>query len=75
MSLIMLIVMNLAVMVSLYVALFIFGGSFISLFLSKWMAVRGMPEVGIFDALPNAFATGWDKNNSLVEHIKEYSRS
>ncbi|WP_434581459.1 protease HtpX [Sulfurimonas sp. NW15] len=122
MSFIMLIVMNLAVMASLYVALFIlssffgiyidqqsmsglfmmaalfgFGGSFISLFMSKWMAVRGMgvelidtpqnsfeewllgtihklsveanigmPEVGIFDAPPNAFATGWDKNNSLV---------
>ncbi|WP_193151671.1 protease HtpX [Sulfurimonas sediminis] len=122
MSLIMLIIMNLAVMASLYVALFIlssffgiyidqqsmsglfmmaalfgFGGSFISLFMSKWMAIRGMgveiieypnneferwlmstieklsdeagigmPEVGIFDAPPNAFATGWDKNNSLV---------
>ncbi len=122
MSLIMLIVMNLAVMGSLYLALFIlstffgihidsqsmgglfmmaaffgFGGSFLSLFLSKWMAVRGMgvhiieqprdeferwliatvekqsraagigmPEVGIFDAAPNAFATGWDKNNALV---------
>ena len=122
MSLIMLIVMNLAVMASLYVALFVlsnffgiyidpqsmsglfmmaalfgFGGSFISLFLSKWMAKRsmgvevietprneterwlvgtierlareadiGMPEVGIFEAAPNAFATGWDKNNSLV---------
>jgi heat shock protein HtpX len=25
-----------------------------------------MPEVGIFQAAPNAFATGWDKNNSLV---------
>jgi heat shock protein HtpX len=114
--------MNLAVMASLYVALFIlssffgiyvdpqsmtglfimaalfgFGGSFISLFLSKWMAKRsmgvqviehpsnefevwlvttierlakeakiGMPEVGIFNAAPNAFATGWDRNNSLV---------
>jgi len=114
--------MNLAVMASLYVALFIlsnffgiyidqqsmtglfmmaalfgFGGSFVSLFLSKWMAKRsmgvqiiespsneterwlvatierlareadiGMPEVGIFQAAPNAFATGWDKNNSLV---------
>jgi len=122
MSLIMLIIMNLAVMASLYIALFIlssffgiyidqqsmsglfmmaalfgFGGSFISLFMSKWMAIRGMgvelidapqnsfetwlmrtierlamdanigmPEVGIFDAPPNAFATGWDKNNSLV---------
>jgi len=122
MSLIMLIIMNLAVMASLYVALFVlsslfgiyidqqsmsglfmmaalfgFGGSFISLFMSKWMAIRGMgvelietprseterwlvstieklsseagigmPEVGIFQAAPNAFATGWDKNNSLV---------
>jgi len=122
MALIMLIIMNLAVMASLYVALFIlsnffgiyidqqsmsglfmmatlfgFGGSFISLFMSKWMAKRsmgvavietprneterwllstieklareaniGMPEVGIFQAAPNAFATGWDKNNSLV---------
>jgi len=122
MALVMLILMNLAVMASLYIALFIlsnffgiyidqqsmsglfmmaalfgFGGSFISLFLSKWMAKRsmgvsiiempsneterwlvstierlsdeagiGMPEVGVFDAAPNAFATGWDKNNSLV---------
>ncbi|WP_457748142.1 protease HtpX [Sulfurimonas sp.] len=122
MSLIMLIVMNLAVMASLYFALFVlsaffgihidsqsmsglfimaalfgFGGSFISLFMSKWMAIRGMgvelidtpqnefehwlvktiqrlaqeaniamPEIGIFEAAPNAFATGWDKNNSLV---------
>jgi len=122
MSLIMLIIMNLAVMASLYIALFVlstlfgiyidqqsmsglfmmaalfgFGGSFISLFMSKWMAIRGMgvelierpqseterwlistieklaheagigmPEVGIFNAAPNAFATGWDKNNSLV---------
>jgi len=122
MALIMLIMMNLAVMASLYIALFVlsnffgiyvdqgsmsglfmmaalfgFGGSFISLFLSKWMAKRsmgvevietpqneferwlvstiekqaydagiGMPEVGIFNAAPNAFATGWDKNNALV---------
>ncbi len=122
MSLIMLIVMNLAVMGSLYLTLFIlsaffgihidqqsmgglfmmaaffgFGGSFISLFMSKWMAIKGMgvrvieapqseferwlldtierqardagigmPEVGLFNAPPNAFATGWDKNNSLV---------
>jgi len=122
MSMIMLIVMNLAVMASLYVVLFIlgaffginidsgsissillmsavfgFGGSFISLFMSKTMAIRGMgvrvidtpqsqferwlvdtiaqqaneagigmPQVGIFDAAPNAFATGWDKNNALV---------
>jgi heat shock protein HtpX len=118
----MLIIMNLAVMASLYIALFVlsaffgiyidqqsmgglflmaaifgFGGSFISLLLSKQMAIRGMgveliqtpqneferwlldtiyelsskaglkmPEVGIFDAPPNAFATGWDKNNALV---------
>ncbi len=122
MSLIMLIVMNLAVMGSLYLTLFIlstffgihidpqttgglfmmaaffgFGGSFLSLFLSKWMAIRsmgvqiiedprseteqwllrtiqkqandagiGMPQVGVFDAAPNAFATGWDRNNALV---------
>lgn len=75
-----------------------FAGSFISLFLSKWMAKRGMgvhiieqpsseienwlvstvkmqanragigmPEVGIFDSpSPNAFATGWNRNNALV---------
>jgi heat shock protein HtpX len=75
-----------------------FSGSFISLFISKWMAKRsmgvhvikdasdqtqrwliqtvklqaeraniGMPEVGIFDhPSPNAFATGWNKNNALV---------
>jgi heat shock protein HtpX len=122
MALVMLIVMNLAVMASLYIALFVlssffgiyidsqsmsglfmiaalfgFGGSFISLFLSKSMAKRsmgvvlidvpqsenerwllqtiqklarqaeiGMPEVGLFQAPPNAFATGWDKDNSLV---------
>jgi heat shock protein HtpX len=81
-----------------YSAVIGFAGSFISLFLSKWMAKRsmrvqvieqpsnateswlvetvkqqakraniGMPEVGIFDhPSPNAFATGWNKNNSLV---------
>ena len=121
-SMIMLILMNLAVMASLYFTLFIlstffgiyidqqsmsglfmmaaffgFGGSFVSLFMSKWMAKKsmgvevietprneferwlvntierqardagiGMPEVGIFNAAPNAFATGWDKNNALV---------
>src|SRR5215218_1659597 len=75
-----------------------FGGSFISLLLSKWMAKRGtgaqvietpsnpteqwlvatvqrqaqqagigMPEVAIYDAPEiNAFATGWNKNSSLV---------
>lgn len=122
MAILMLIVMNLAVMASLYLVLFIleaffgiyidpssvsglfvfalifgFGGSFISLLLSKQMAIRGMgvrlietprdefeawllrtieklsydaglkmPDVGIFNAPPNAFATGWDKNNALV---------
>lgn len=122
MAIVMLIVMNLAVMASLYLVLFIletffgiyidpnsvsglfvfalifgFGGSFISLLMSKQMAIRGMgvrlietprdefeawllrtieklsydaglkmPDVGIFDAPPNAFATGWDKNNALV---------
>ena len=75
-----------------------FSGSFISLFISKWMAKRsmgvqvieqpanrteqwliatvqrqaqqagiGMPEVGVFDSpQPNAFATGWNRNQSLV---------
>ncbi len=122
MALVMLIVMNLAVMASLYIALWVlgaffgihfdsqsmgslfmmaaffgFGGSFVSLLLSKTMAIHGMgvqlieqpqnefekwlletvdrlafdaglkmPDVGIFDAPPNAFATGWDRNNALV---------
>ena len=26
----------------------------------------GMPEVGVFEGAPNAFATGWNKNNALV---------
>ncbi|SDT97758.1 protease HtpX [Halopseudomonas salegens] len=75
-----------------------FAGSFISLFMSKWLAKRGtgtriiekpqnrqeqwlmdtvaelareagigMPEVGIFPSrASNAFATGWNRNNSLV---------
>ncbi|MBD3670814.1 MAG: protease HtpX [Gammaproteobacteria bacterium] len=75
-----------------------FGGSFISLAISKWTAKRmtgarvierpsnateqwlvqtverqaqkagiGMPEVAIFDSPdPNAFATGWNKNDALV---------
>jgi len=75
-----------------------FGGSFISLLISKWMAKRatgaqvievpsnmaerwlvdtvkrqaekagiGMPEVAIYDAPEiNAFATGWNRNSSLV---------
>jgi len=75
-----------------------FGGSFISLMLSKIMAKKGMgvkiinqprndfeswlmqtvkrqadqcrirmPEVGIFNqSAPNAFATGWNRNDALV---------
>lgn len=82
----------------IFSAAFGFIGSFISLFLSKWMAKRSMgvqlienpqnaderwllqtvtdlatkadikmPEVGIFPAQqPNAFATGWNKNDALV---------
>jgi heat shock protein HtpX len=78
--------------------IFGFGGSFVSLLMSKWMAKRsmgvevietprtaqerwlvetvrhhagkagiGMPEVGIFPSPgPNAFATGANRNNSLV---------
>lgn len=81
-----------------FCAVFGFAGSFVSLFLSKWMAKRstgtqiieqprtrqeqwlvstverlardagvGMPEVGIFPAREaNAFATGWNRNSSLV---------
>ena len=75
-----------------------FGGSFISLMLSKMMAKKGMgvqiinqprndfeswlmqtvkrqadqcrirmPEVGIFNqSAPNAFATGWNRNDALI---------
>ena len=82
----------------LYASLFGFMGSFISLAMSKSMAIRsmgvqlieqpandterwlletvhaqakeagiGLPEVGIFQqSSPNAFATGWNKNKSLV---------
>jgi len=82
----------------IYSAVIGFAGSFISLFLSKWMARRsmgvriierprdpmeqwlldtvtnqaqrvgiGMPEVGIFNSgSPNAFATGWNRNDALV---------
>ena len=82
----------------IYAGLFGFAGSFISLFMSKSMAIRsmrvqlidqptneterwlqetvhaqareagiGLPDVGIFQqASPNAFATGWNKNDSLV---------
>ena len=81
-----------------YSAVIGFAGSFISLFLSKFMAKRsmgvhiieqpanstekwlvdtvarqaeragiGMPEVGVFPSQsPNAFATGWNRNNALV---------
>ncbi|MGD2118483.1 MAG: protease HtpX [Chromatiales bacterium] len=81
-----------------YSAVIGFGGSLISLFLSKTMAKHSMgvhvieqatsrdeqwlldtvafqarrvgiqmPEVGIFDsASPNAFATGWNRNDALV---------
>jgi len=82
----------------IFCAVFGFVGSFISLFLSKWMAKRstgarvieqpqtrqeqwlvetveqlareagiGMPEVAIFPSrAANAFATGWNRNASLV---------
>ena len=81
-----------------FAAIFGFGGAFISLLISKWMAKRatgahvievpsnvterwlvdtvkrqaeragiGMPEVAIYDAPEiNAFATGWNRNSSLV---------
>lgn len=83
-----------------YAAIVGFSGSFISLFLSKWMAKRSYNihliteenkrenefsywyytkvkeiafkagikdiEIGIYDGTPNAFATGWSKNNSLI---------
>lgn len=85
---------------SLMIFCLVFGmiGSFVSLFMSKWMAKRstgtqviqqprnaqekwlvdtvaeladkagiGMPEVGIFPSdAPNAFATGWNRNDALV---------
>ena len=122
MAILMLILMNIAVMASIYLTIFLieaffgirleqgtvggllilsfivgFSGALISLFMSKWMAkmsmgVRvietpsneaeiwlvetvaklakeagiGMPEVGVFDGPPNAFATGWNRNNALV---------
>jgi heat shock protein HtpX len=82
----------------MFAAIFGFGGAFISLFISKWMAKMatgaqvievpanvterwlvdtvkrqadkagiGMPEVAIYDAPEiNAFATGWNRNSSLV---------
>ena len=122
MAILMLILMNIAVMASIYLSLFLielifhvridpqsvtglaiiaviigFSGSIISLLLSKWMAKTSMgvrviktpqneaerwlietvaklsqkasipmPEVGVFDGPPNAFATGPSKSNSLV---------
>ena len=122
MGIVLFILMNLAVMASIYLTIFLvelffgirldhnttngllilsviigFSGALISLFLSKWMAKMhmgvevietpsneteawlvetvhklakeakiGLPEVGIFDGPPNAFATGWNKNDSLV---------
>ncbi|HSF20624.1 MAG TPA: protease HtpX [Burkholderiales bacterium] len=82
----------------LMAGIFGFGGSFISLLISKWMAKRatgahvievpsnmaerwlvdtvkrqaeragiGMPEVAVYDSPEiNAFATGWNRNDSLV---------
>lgn len=82
----------------IYSAVVGFTGSFISLFISKWMAIQAfgiqliqkpanemecwllaevaklaeknrikMPDVGIYESVePNAFATGWSKNNALV---------
>jgi len=122
MAILMLILMNIAVMASIYLTIFLievifgvrldegtiggllilsfivgFSGALISLFMSKWLAkmsagVRvietpsneaeawlvqtvaklakeagiGMPEVGVFDGPPNAFATGWNRNDALV---------
>ncbi len=122
MAILMLILMNVAVMASIYLSLFLielifhvridpqsvlglaiiaaiigFSGSIISLLLSKWMAKQTMgvrtienpsseaerwlvntvaklaqkanipmPEIGVFDGPPNAFATGPSKSNSLV---------
>ncbi len=122
MAILMLILMNVAVMASIYLSIFLielifhvkidggsitglaiiaviigFSGSFISLLLSKWMAKKSMgvrvienpsneaeswlvntvaklagkagipmPEVGVFDGPPNAFATGPSKSNALV---------
>ena len=122
MAILMLILMNVAVMASIYLSLFLielifhvridsqsvtglaiiaviigFSGSIISLLLSKWMAKKSMgvrviehpsneaekwlvetvaklaqkanipmPEVGVFDGPPNAFATGPSRSNALV---------
>ncbi len=122
MGILLFLLMNLAVMASIYLTIFIieavfgvrvdqgtvsgllvlsfivgFSGALISLFMSKWMAKMqmgvqvieqpsnateewlvdtvykladeagiGRPEVGIFDGPPNAFATGWNRNDALV---------
>ncbi len=122
MAILMLILMNLAVIASIYLSIFVieavfgvrldpqsvtglailavivgFSGSIISLLLSKWLAKMSMgvrvietpsneaerwlvetvaklaqkanipmPEVGVFDGPPNAFATGPSKSNALV---------
>ncbi len=84
----------------IFAAVFGFAGSFVSLFMSKWMALQmtgaeiidperprneaeawlvqtvrrqaekagiGHPDVAIYaDPAPNAFATGWNRNNALV---------
>ncbi|NPA03317.1 MAG: protease HtpX [Epsilonproteobacteria bacterium] len=122
MGIVLFLLMNVAVMASIYLTIFIletffgikidqsttsgllifsfivgFSGALISLFTSKWMAKMqmgvqiietpqneteawlvdtvaklakeagiGMPEVGIFEGPPNAFATGWNRNDALV---------
>jgi heat shock protein HtpX len=122
MGIVLFILMNLAVMASIYLTIFVleaffgiridqntvsgllilsfivgFSGALISLFLSKWMAKMHMgvqiidtpsnkteawlletvkklsdeagikmPEVGIFEGPPNAFATGWNRDDALV---------
>ena len=47
-----------------------FSGAFISLLISKpmakWTAGVRMPEVGIYEGTPNAFATGAFKNSALI---------
>lgn len=87
--------------INLLIYAFIFGftGSFISLFISKWLVKKSYNielidenynhnnftkwyynttlkiakkaginniEIGIYEGTPNAFATGWSKNNSLI---------
>ena len=122
MGIVLFLLMNLAVMASIYLTIFIleaffgvrldqgtvsgllilsfivgFSGALISLFMSKWMAKMhmgvqviehpsnateewllntvykladeagiGRPEVGIFNGPPNAFATGWNRDDALV---------